>query len=293
MKRVAIYGRLFQDQHIPYIQELFDELNRRGVELLIYDPFFDYLKARIQLPDHAGTFIHSKQLIEFADILLSVGGDGTILDSATLVKDSGIPVAGINTGRLGFLSTIRGEGINEALAMIFDGEFYYDDRTMIALNTNQDLFGDVHFALNELVVHKKDTSAMISIHTYLDDEFLNTYWADGLIISTPTGSTAYSLSCGGPIIQPNSANFVITPVAPHNLNSRPFVIPDHKKIRLKVEGRSKYFLVSLDSRMETIDSNMELVIEKYPAKMRLLRLNGQTFLKTISNKLHWGLDQRN
>jgi NAD+ kinase len=293
MQRIAIYGRLVKEEHLDEMQRLFSYVIEHNKEVILYNPFYNFLKNKIELPPRCSTFYDHEDIVGQADLLFSIGGDGTILDSATLVRDSGIPIVGINSGRLGFLSTIRIEEIEKALNMIFNDEYYLDKRRMIQLETEQNLFGKTNFALNELVIHKKDTSSMIAIHSMIDGEELNTYWADGLIISTPTGSTAYSLSCGGPMIFPGSNNLIITPVAPHNLNSRPLVIPDDKEIRLRVEGRSRFFMVSLDSRMETIDSSTELTLRKCPFEISLLRLKGQSFIDTISKKLHWGLDERN
>jgi len=293
MKKIAIYGRLFDDKHILDIQTLFDELEKRDIKVIVFKSFYSFLKKRIKMSSQVAQFTSLKEMHEHAECLFSIGGDGTMLDSVTLVENSDIPILGINTGRLGFLSTIKVEDISEALIQIDKKNYFLEDRMLLELKTKPNLFGNKNFGLNEVVVHKKDTSSMISIHAYINGEFLNTYWADGLIISTPTGSTAYSLSCGGPIITPGSENFVITPVAPHNLTSRPFVISSNDTIKLKVEGRGKDFLVSMDSRMETFDSALEIEIKKCDFSIKLLNLNQQTFLNTLSNKMNWGKDQRN
>tara|TARA_B110000285_G_C15137099_1_gene627800 strand:+ start:501 stop:1397 length:897 start_codon:yes stop_codon:yes gene_type:complete len=293
LKKIAIYGRLFGDQHTKDVQLLFDELEKRKIKVIVFHSFYDFLSERIKMSENVGQFITNAEMHNNAECLFSLGGDGTMLDSVTLIENSRIPILGINTGRLGFLSTIKMEDIKEALVMIDEGKYFFEDRMLLELTTKPNLFGNRNFGLNEVVVQKKNTSSMISIHAYINGEFLNTYWADGLIISTPTGSTGYSLSCGGPIITPGSENFVITPVAPHNLTSRPFVISSNDTIKLKVEGRENDFLVSMDSRMETFDSSLEIEIKKCGFSIRLLNLNNQTFLSTLSNKMHWGRDHRN
>ena len=293
MAKVAIYGRSFDDSLSPHIQRLFNTLLEHGAEALIYEPFYDYLNPRLTLPENVTTFTSYSELAETAKYLFSIGGDGTLLDSTTLVRDSGIPIIGINTGRLGYLSSISLDEMEMAIEAILHGHYEIDQRDLLKLETDPQLFGNSNFALNELTIHKKDTSAMITIHTFVDGEFLNSYWADGLIISTATGSTAYSLSCGGPIILPGSNNFVVTPIAPHNLNVRPMVLPSDSKITLKLEGRSQFFLVSLDSRSESTDAVSELHILKNNFRINLLRLKSHSYLRTLRTKLNWGLDQRN
>lgn len=225
--------------------------------------------------------------------MLSIGGDGTLLNTLELVRDSGIPVLGINTGRLGLLTDITRDQLNEAFTALETQKYQLDRRTLISLQSDILLFGNANFALNEFAIHKKDTSAMIVIHTYIDDEFVNSYWADGIIVATPSGSTAYSLSCGGPIIYPTTNAFVLTPVAPHNLNVRPVVIPDHCTISFEISGRSDNFLCSLDSRYETIDQHVKLTIKKANFTLNLVRLEETHFFSTIRKKLMWGQDSRN
>ncbi len=227
------------------------------------------------------------------DFFFSIGGDGTILDALTLVRDSGIPIMGINIGRLGFLSSIAKDEILPAIDKVLGKDFEIDSRTLVRLNQPKDLFGEMNYALNELTITRKDTTSLIVLHVYVDGMFLNSYWADGLIIATPTGSTAYSLSSGGPIITPGSENFVLTPIAPHNLTVRPIVIPDKSKIRIIVEGREDQFLVSLDSRRAIIYSNFELNIEKADFKVNMIQMKGRDYFMTIREKLKWGLDARN
>jgi NAD+ kinase len=291
--RIAIYGRSTSDNIAPQVTDLFEKLDKFNADLVFYEPFYYFLQQKEIVNSGYRTFKSHEELIGQVDYLFSIGGDGTLLETIYLVRNSGIPVLGINTGRLGFLASVSRSEFDTALQLISDKEYTIDERDLIRLETSNNLFGDVNYALNEVTVLKKDTSAMMTIHAFINGEFLNSYWADGLIIATPTGSTAYSLSCGGPIIVPGSENFVITPIAPHNLNVRPIVISDNNVITLKVEGRSEHYLVSLDSRTEVIDSSVELTVRREEFHINLLRLKGQHFFKTIREKLMWGLDRRN
>jgi NAD+ kinase len=225
--------------------------------------------------------------------MISLGGDGTMLDTVTLVQDSGIPVLGINYGRLGFLANIGKEEIQGVIEAIADRKYVLDKRTLIHLDANLPLFGKSPYALNEFTIHKKDSSPMIKIHTYLNGEFLNTYWSDGIIVATPTGSTGYSLSCGGPVVFPDSSSFVITPVSPHNLNIRPIIVPDNNIISFELEGRTDGFLCTLDSRKEIIGKEVQLAVKKETFDINLIRLNENNFLQTLRSKLSWGYDKRN
>jgi NAD+ kinase len=291
--KIAVYGRVFNEKYKNDISELFRILRDKNADLIIYDKFYDFLKKTIDLPDGLPFFSTHEDIKHQAEVMLSIGGDGTLLDTLKFVRDSGIPILGVNTGRLGFLSTVSLNEMGSAMDALMKRDYELDKRNLLRLETENDLFGRENFALNELTVHKKDSSSMMTIHAYLNDEYLNTYWADGLIVSTPTGSTAYSMSCGGPIIIPGSENFIITPIAPHNLNVRPIVLPSNNKITLKLEGRSKKYLVALDSRTETIDSSVELTIKKEDFNVNLVRLPHHMFLSTLRNKLMWGLDLRN
>jgi NAD+ kinase len=291
--KIAIYGRVFNEKYDQVVRELFATLEKKGIEIIIFEKFRKYLKGKVEISSETKTFSSHNDINGKIDFMLSIGGDGTLLDTLTFVRDSGVPIIGVNTGRMGFLSTISVGEIDDALDALINKNFSIDKRNLLRLETENNLFGNFNFALNELTVHKKDTSSMMSIHAYLNNQYLNTYWADGLIVSTPTGSTAYSLSCGGPIIVPGSENFIITPIAPHNLNVRPIVLPSDNTITLKLEGRSKNFLVALDSRTETIDASIELTIKKESFKINLIRLNHHNFLSTLRNKLMWGLDLRN
>lgn len=291
--RVGIYGRSFDDSFIPNIQVLFNTLKFFGWEVAVYEPFMAFLQPRISMSIEPTVFNKYEDVKGNIDIMLSVGGDGTFLETATIIRDTGIPILGINTGRLGFLASTSKDNIKAALQDIKDNKYRLQTRSLLQLVTDEGLFGEDNFALNELTVHKKETSSMITIHTYIGDLYLNSYWADGLIISTPTGSTAYSLSCGGPIIVPGALDYVITPIAPHNLNVRPVVVPDSREIRLKIEGRGRDFLCSLDSRSVTIDSAIELTVKKANFEINVIQTEGQNFLNTIRNKMMWGLDRRN
>lgn len=291
--RVGIYGKAFNDSFISSIQELFNTMKIHNWEISIYEPFLSFLEPRIELEGEFGSFNHYKDVKGKLDVLLSIGGDGTFLETIHIVRDSGIPILGINTGRLGFLASTSRDNIVSSIEDINSGKYRLQSRSLLTLVTKDNLFGENNFALNELTVHKKETSSMITIHTYIGDLYLNSYWADGLIISTPTGSTAYSLSCGGPIMVPGAQDYVITPIAPHNLNVRPVVVPDDRVIRLKIESRGNSFLCSLDSRSVTIDSAIELEVKKANFDINVIQTEGQNFLSTIRNKMMWGLDRRN
>jgi NAD+ kinase len=292
--RIAIFGKSFDNSIIPYIQEMFNAFNGYGWQCCVYEPYLTYLKARIALPEGITTFNRSQyNQLEGSAFFLSIGGDGTFLETVTFASGAGIPVLGINTGRLGFLSNVASEEIPRALEALHFGHYRTEERALLEALTDDQLFGKWNFALNELTIHKKDSSSMITIHTYVDDHYLNSYWADGLIISTPTGSTAYSLSCGGPILVPQARNFIITPIAPHNLNVRPVVLPDDVTIRLQVEGRSENFLASLDSRSETIGSSQQIIVRRKTTGIHLVQLEHQNFFNTIRNKMMWGIDRRN
>ncbi|MBC8411073.1 MAG: NAD kinase, partial [Rhodobacteraceae bacterium] len=246
--RIALYGSPFETVKAKYVQHLIHKLEENNVPIIVEQQFHDFLIDHVNFKQNVDLFETPKELHEKADILLSVGGDGTLLNTITLVRDSNIPILGINTGRLGFISSISTDQIEVAITHLLKGDYTIQERALLQLETDNNLFGDTNFALNEVTVLKKDTSSMIRIHAFLDDEFLNSYWADGLIISTATGSTGYSLSCGGPIMVPGTDNFIISPIAPHNLNVRPVVISDKNVIKLKVEDRDELALVALDSR---------------------------------------------
>jgi len=290
--RIALFGTQFNSAKAKYVQHLIHKLEKENVQLIIENQFYDNL-VDIQFKKEFDTFETPQELKEKADILLSIGGDGTLLGAITLVRDSDIPILGINTGTLGFISSVSTDQIEYAINHLLKGEYSIKERTLLSLESNNNLFGDTNFALNEVTVLKKDTSSMIRVHAYLDDEFINTYWADGLIISSPTGSTGYSLSCGGPIVLPGTNNFIITPIAPHNLNVRPIIVSDESKITLKVSKQDELALVALDSRSRAIGPELELTIRKAKYKVKLIQFEKQSFISTIREKLMWGKDKRN
>lgn len=291
--KIAIYGREFNNSVLPFVQEVFNVLDQYKTPVLVYKKYLDFIKDKIKLPDNITVFKQHAELIGQTDVLVSLGGDGTLLDTLSLVRDSGIPVIGINFGRLGFLASINKDDIKKAIEALKNKEYSLDQRTLLNLESTYDLFGEENFALNDITIHRRDNSAMMIIHAYMNNEFVNSYWADGLIIATPTGSTAYSLSCGGPIIYPSSQNFVITPIAPHNLNVRPVIVPDNVSLTFEVEARSAKFLVSCDSRTETVDRSVKVTLNKAKFHVNLIRLNNESYLTTLRNKLLWGIDTRN
>ena len=291
--KIAIYSRGIENNQLNDIQLLLDQLRSHGVEPVLYQDFFNLVYASVKLESAYSTFNEKEGLDPDVECIISLGGDGTMLDTVTLVKESGVPILGINYGRLGFLANIGKEELNTALEALVNRKYVLDKRTLIHLDANIPLFGDTPYALNEFSLHKKDSSPMIKIHTYLNGEFLNTYWADGLIVATPTGSTGYSLSCNGPVVFPDSASFVITPVAPHNLNIRPIVVPDNNIVSFEIEGRTDGFLATLDSRREIVTKEIQIAVKKESFGVNLVRLNENNFLQTLRNKLSWGLDKRN
>ncbi|MDA9554751.1 NAD kinase [Pelobium sp.] len=291
--KIGIYGRQFNNSVLPYVQQVFDCLVELKVEVLVYKNFYDFVKDKLFLPKQFNFFTTHADIRNNVDVMISLGGDGTMLDTVAIVKDSGIPMIGINFGRLGFLASINKEGIKYAIDAIVNNKFTLDTRRLLKVESNVKLFGDLNFALNDLTIHKRDTSAMILIHCYLNGEFLNSYWADGLIIATPTGSTAYSLSCGGPIIFPRSGNLVITPISPHNLNVRPIILSDENVLTFEIEGRSSKYLISCDSRTEVIDASQKFTVTRADFDINLVRLNNESYLSTLRNKLLWGIDTRN
>jgi NAD+ kinase len=291
--KAAIYSRGIEDGHQADLQLFFDELAKQKIEPVVFFHLFEQLRETIHIPSSTSTFSLSDHLTEEIECIISLGGDGTLLDTVTLVRDKNIPIMGINFGRLGFLASIGREEMVTAIKAIAKRTCIVDKRTLIHLDASTPLFGNLPYALNEFSIHKRDTASMIKIHTYLNGEFLNTYWADGLIVATPTGSTGYSLSCNGPIIFPDSGSFVITPVAPHNLNVRSIVVPDDNIISFEIESRSEQLICALDSRREIISKNVQLAVKKESFLLNLMRLSENSFLQTLRNKLTWGLDKRN
>jgi NAD+ kinase len=291
--KAAIYSRLLDQAQQGNIQLFFDELASQNMIPVIFKPFLEEMRGHITLPENTESFATHEDLSEDIDFLISLGGDGTLLDTVMLVRNKKIPVVGINFGRLGFLASIGSDELRDAVKALAQRSFIIDRRTLIHLDSNLSLFNNVPYALNEFAIHKQDIAPMIKIHTYFNGELLNTYWADGLIVATPTGSTGYSLSCAGPIVFPEACSFVLTPIAPHNLNVRPIVIPDNTILSFEVESRSDQFICSMDSRRETVDKNVQLAIRKESFTLSLVRLNENNFLQTLRNKLSWGLDKRN
>lgn len=292
--KIGVYGIKFNPEKLSTFQNLFTFLKSKSEDntISIFSGLHKQLVGNVNDIEGFGKFSYSDEIKGY-DLLICLGGDGSILDSLSIVRNSNVPVFGINTGRLGFLSSISTEDVQNPLEEIFAGNINSERRSILKLSTKSNHFGDINYALNEVTVHKKDSSSMMIIHAYVNDKFLNSYWADGLIISTPTGSTGYNLSCSGPIVMPGSDVFIITPIAPHNLNVRPLIIPDHKKITLKLEGRDDEFLVALDARSEPIKIDEELVIEHGEYYMNVVRAPNHSFFSTIRNKLNWGLDNRN
>tara|TARA_R110000850_G_scaffold43572_10_gene111661 strand:- start:749 stop:1627 length:879 start_codon:yes stop_codon:yes gene_type:complete len=291
--KVAVFGKIISADTKPFIQNLHQHLLDIGAEIVVNKRLNKFIEEHCEFNLSFQDFNSHQELIAHEpDFVITAGGDGTILDAVTFVRDSGIPILGINTGRLGFLSNVSKEKIGQAVTALQTGEYTLDDRYLLHVDApGLDL--DLNFALNEVTVSRKDTTAMVTIHTWINDNYLNSYWADGLILATPTGSTGYSLSCGGPIIMPGSESFVITPIAPHNLNVRPFVIPNNMEIKLKVEGRERQFLISLDSRIYALEIGAEVIVKLAKFKIRLVKTEIQDFADTMRNKLMWGLDKRN
>lgn len=291
--KVAIYSRgLDSDQEVQLLN-LLEELKRFHIEVCIHKSMVGPHSAVSMLPTEFTVFSKHEDLGDNIDCIISLGGDGTILDAATLVRNKKIPIMGINFGRLGFLAGISKEELAFAVDALAGGRCVIEKRSMLHLNANVPIFGDTPFALNELVIHKRDYSPMIKIQTFLNGEFLNSYWADGLIVSTPTGSTGYNMSCNGPIVFPESSSFVITPIAPHNLNVRSIVIPDNNIISFEIEGRSEDFICTLDARREIVEKDIQLAVKKEEFPVLLVGLNENSFLSTLRKKLAWGQDIRN
>jgi len=290
---IAIYGRPVNISQVAFSESVIELLEKSECKLLIHEPYFHFLKRHINKLKNHELFNSYNDLQQKIDFIFSIGGDGTLLDTVVLIKDSKIPIIGVNAGRLGFLSGISKENLGNAIESLRKGHYSIDARTLLKLESSHPLFENENVALNDFTIHKMETSSMITIHAYLNGEYLNSYWADGIIVSTPTGSTGYSLSCGGPIIVPQSESFVITPIAPHNLNVRPIVVSDKTVISLEVEGRSQHYMATLDSRSAAIESGFQIALRKEEYCINLVRLSNENFLNTLRSKLNWGLDKRN
>jgi len=291
--KIALFGKSFSAERGPHVKQLIQSLTDAGVRLLFYKPFADLVSNHLSLPQLSETFSDHKDIRTGVDMLLSIGGDGTMLDTVPVVRDSGVPVLGINMGRMGFLSSIAKQEIELAVERITNGDYTIEERSLISLEQPEGMFDDLHVALNELSVFRHGTTSLIVINVFVDEVFVNAYWADGLLIATPTGSTAYSLSAGGPILTPDSAVFVITPIATHNLSVRPIAIPDKSLIRLRVTGRHTNYSLNLDSRSVIIDQSVDIIVKKAAFHVRLVKMEGKDFYATIREKLLWGIDIRN
>ncbi|MDY7396258.1 NAD kinase [Aureibaculum sp. 2210JD6-5] len=293
--KVGIYGQYYKGEAISYIEILLKTLAEKNIEAFIEEDFYDLIKVNNFPEKEYQTFSSYKDLDNSFEVMLTVGGDGTFLRAVTYVRDLDIPVLGVNIGRLGFLATVQKESIPEAINLLITKKYTINERTLLSVSSNQknEELSEINFALNEIAVSRRNTTSMITVESYLNDEYLTSYWADGLIIATPTGSTGYSLSCGGPVITPNTRSLVLTPIAPHNLNARPLIIPENTTIKLKIISREKQALLSLDSRTTTINSNSEITIKKAKFSLKTIQLDQQTFFKTLREKLLWGEDKRN
>ncbi|MFY0605741.1 MAG: NAD kinase [Cyclobacteriaceae bacterium] len=291
MSKVALHGRRINDDSVVFVQNILQILENHSKDIFFSPELSDLLKAKGVFADFP--IYTPRENMESFEVILSLGGDGTLLDTLTHVGDTQLPILGINLGRLGFLAVISKDNIDVALESYFQGKYEYDDRSLLFLDSPTEVFGDGAFALNEFAILRKDTSSMIVVKCFVDGEFLNTYWADGLMIATPTGSTGYSLSCGGPVIMPNTKNFIITPISPHNLNVRPLIIPENSELMLQVESSNPSYQVSMDSRSVSVEEILEFRIKKAPFPCRLIKINGSSFLDTLRGKLTWGLDKRN
>ncbi len=293
MRNVCIYARFVKESYLAPLKLITEIAKDKGYVLYFNRDLYDFISPNMDLSE-IGIIEDNDQLRKArVNIVITLGGDGTILGATKLIESLEIPILGINLGRLGFLANVEIKSIREAMEKVDKQHYRIEDRTMLYLESDPDLFDHESYALNDFTIHKRDTSSMITIHTYVNGDYLNSYWADGIIVATPTGSTGYSLSCGGPIIFPGSNTFAITPVAPHNLNVRPLIISDDSVISFEIEGRAKNFLCSLDSRYELITSIHQLAVRKSSFVTKLIVLNGQSFLSTIHDKLYWGSDQRN
>lgn len=291
--RIALHGRRFSKESFPYVQTIAKKLLNLGHEIYITDVCAKENQSETKDFLAAYPQISILENLDPIDFFFSLGGDGTLLETVSLVGPLEIPILGINLGTMGFLATTAKNDIESALNLFFDGQYELEERSLLHLKSNTQLFKDQNFALNEVAILKRDTSSMIIVRCYIDGEFVNTYWADGLMVSTPTGSTGYSLSCGGPLVLSQSASFIITPVSPHNLNVRPLVVSDNSEISFEIEGKGRSFLISLDSRSHTVNSTVKISLTKASFSAKLVKISGSSFFDTLRNKLNWGQDVRN
>jgi len=294
MKTIAIYGRSFDPKDKLYIQTILSQIENYNGKICVYEDFYKLIKNDFKINNFIGTFKNKSEIKDSIDYFISIGGDGTLLDTITLVENSNIPIMGVNVGKLGFLSSTSAEDVNLAIDSLFKQNYIISERTLLSIKKIENSkMPEINYALNDITISKKDSNAMINIHAYVDDVFLNSYWADGLIVATPTGSTAYSLSCSGPILTPNSSSFIINAIAPHNLSVRPIIIPDNSKIKLVLEGSSQLSNLTLDSKTYTIKNSSKIYIEKEKFKIKLVNMHENDFFQVIRDKLMWGSDIRN
>ncbi|ANH82832.1 NAD kinase [Niabella ginsenosidivorans] len=290
---IAVYSRGIDQLKLEDVKTFFNEVQYYDLQIIVFKPFFDEIKEHIPLAEDTGVFLETADLSKEVECIISLGGDGTLLDTVALISDKPIAIMGINFGRLGFLASIGSDNLKLAIRSLAFRTYVTEQRTLVHLDADIPMFGDKPFGLNEFAIHKRDTASMIKVHTFINGEFLNVYWADGLVVSTPTGSTGYSLSCGGPIVFPDSGNFVITPVAPHHLNTRSLVVNDNSIISFEIESRADDIICALDSRKEIVTKNVSLAVRKERFTISLIRLGENNFLHTLQTKLIWGLDRRN
>ncbi len=291
--KIAVYGKPFNQAALPFVRQVFDCLAQHQTKIFVHSELNGFLADQANFTPANTVFTNYEDIKNQVDVMLTLGGDGTILGTVDIIRDSQIPVIGINFGRLGFLASVNKNDISAAIHALVNRQFTLDGRVLLQIDSDPVVFKNQNTALNDITIHKRDNAAMITIHAFLNDEYLNSYWGDGIIVSTPTGSTAYSLSCGGPIVFPQSGNFVITPISPHNLNVRPIVVSDDCKLTFKVETRNSNFLISCDSKTEAIDTSSIFTVGKAGYGFNLIRLNNESYLSTLRNKLMWGLDARN
>lgn len=291
---IAIYGKKTSSKEdLEDFENLISSIQKHGWNPILESNLKNILRSKINGIESLLTFDNHLDFKTGIDLVISVGGDGTFIKTVGFIRDSNVPILGINTGRLGFLANIRRDQIEESMELILQKKYVYEKRSLLSVETKNKIFGEDNFALNEVTVHKKDTASMITVHATLGEDYLNSYWADGLIVATPTGSTAYSLSCGGPIITPGCKVHILTPIAAHNLNVRPMVVADDLEIKLTVEGREKSYLVSLDSKTKNIAAGEEIIIRKAKFMVNVIKFEDNNFLDTIRKKMLWGIDQRN
>ena len=291
--KVAIYGKKINKQNAPYFVHFLSILKNYGWNAVLEKELKEQLVKKVGISDHYEVFSTRADLKTGIDLAFSVGGDGTFIKTVSYIRDSGVPILGINTGRLGFLANISIDKLDETMELVRQKNYDFQKRSLLKIETESNIFGDENIVLNEVTLHKKDTASMITVHASLDGNYLNSYWADGLIVATPTGSTAYNLSCGGPIVTPGCQIHLLTPIAPHNLNVRPMVVPDHLPIKLSVEGRERKYLISLDGNSKSIPQGEEVTVKKAEFMINVIKFEDNNFLDTIRNKMLWGLDKRN